>query len=156
MDAFQAMRDGVRQILQEQKASMREIVSGLGGDALNWKPGSGTDAETNSIAQMLSHALDAERFLVAASIDESLDRDRESHFRVTMNSADEMLALIDRIERDVDEYLSRLTPEHLAMEIARPGRTHTGSWWLLHAVEHSREHVGQAYLTRQLYELQTA
>jgi uncharacterized damage-inducible protein DinB len=156
MDAFQAVRDGTRQILREQKSSMREIVGGLSAEALNWKPGTGSAAETNSIAQMLSHALDAERFLIAASIDVALDRDREAHFRVTVGGAHELLELIDGVEREVDGWLDDMTPEHLTAAVARPGRTHSGAWWLLHAVEHSREHVGQAYLTRQLYELQAS
>lgn len=154
MDAFQALRDGARQILHEQKSSMREIVSGLSADVLNWRPGAEAGAETNSIAQMLSHALDAERFLVAATLDITLDRDREAHFRVTVGNAQEMLALIDSVEREVDGWLDDLAPEHLSTEVTRPGRTHTGAWWLLHAVEHSREHIGQAYLTRQMYDLQ--
>ncbi|HUG13472.1 MAG TPA: DinB family protein [Thermomicrobiales bacterium] len=156
MDAFQAVRTGTQQILREQKASMREIVSGLDADALNWKPGTEAGAETNSIAQMLSHALDAERFLIAAAVDDAIDRDREAHFRVTVDGASDMLALIDSVETEVEAWLSRMTAGHLSQDIARPGRTHSGAWWLLHAVEHSREHVGQAFLTRQLYELRAS
>jgi uncharacterized damage-inducible protein DinB len=153
MDTISAVREGTRQILREQKDSMREIVSGLSAEALNWKPAAEQGAETNSIAQMLSHALDAERYLVSAAVDVNVDRDRESHFRVAVESDSDFLALIDRIEQEVNGYLAQLTAEHLASDIARPGRTHSGTWWLLHAVEHSREHIGQAYLTRQLYEL---
>lgn len=156
MGTFEAVRESTREILQDQKASMREIVTGLSAEALNWKPGIEVDAETNSIAQMLSHALDAERFLLAAAIDETVDRDREAHFRQIVSSADEMLALIDQVETEVEGFLGRMTAEHLAAEVARPGRSHNGAWWLLHAVEHSREHIGQAYLTRQMYELQSA
>jgi hypothetical protein len=36
----------------------------------------------------------------------------------------------------------------------RLGRIKPGVWWLLHAVRHSREHIGQMYLTRQMYEQQ--
>jgi uncharacterized damage-inducible protein DinB len=152
VDPIQAVRDSTRQILREQKASMREIVTGLSPEALNWKPAAEQGAETNSIAQMLSHALDAERFLTAAAINVTVDRDREAHFRVTVDNADEMLALIDRTEQEVEGFLGHLSGEHLATEVARPSRTHTGAWWLLHAIEHSREHIGQAYLTRQLFE----
>jgi uncharacterized damage-inducible protein DinB len=153
MDALRAIREGTWQILREQKAAMREIVTGLSAEALNWQPEAEQGAETNSIAQMLSHALDAERFLLAAAVDATVDRDREAHFRVRVDNDAELLALIDRIEQEVNGYLDRLTDTFLTQEIARPGRTHSGAWWLLHAVEHSREHIGQAYLTRQLYEL---
>jgi hypothetical protein len=149
-DAITTLRDEARAILGEQKDEMRAVVRGLSAAALNWAPAGG--AETNSIAQMLSHALEAERFLVAAAVDAEVDRDREAQFRVHLDDAADLLALIDRTQREVEGYLAQLTAERLAAEVARPNRTHTGSWWLLHAVEHSREHIGQALLTRQLYE----
>ena len=147
MDALKA---AAKQVLGVQKQAMRDVVSGLDGTALNWKPLDGQ--ETNSIAVLLSHALDAERYLVASSVDVTLDRDREAQFRVEVESAGDLLALIDRTETEVNGWIDSLTAEQLAAEIARPNRTHTGAWWLLHAIEHSNEHVGQALLTRQLYE----
>jgi uncharacterized damage-inducible protein DinB len=146
--AMEVLRDGARQVLSEQKASMREIVSDMSAEALNWKPQGVGD--TNSIAQMLAHALDAERFLVAAAVDQQVDRDRERHFRVSVARSQELLDLIDQIEQEVNGYLERLTPAHLGQQITRSGRSHSGTWWLLHAIEHSREHIGQAYLTKQL------
>lgn len=147
-DPIAAVRESIRQILQTQHAGWREIVTGLGPDALNWKPG----GDTNSIAVLLSHALDAERFLLATSVDTEIDRDRDAKFRVSASSADELLALVDQTERDVDGYLDALTSGHLSREITRTTRSHTGSWWLLHAIEHSCEHLGQAALTKQMWE----
>jgi uncharacterized damage-inducible protein DinB len=145
-----ALKTAAKQVLAVQKQAMRDVVSGLDAEALNWKPLDGQ--ETNSIAALFAHALDAERFLIASSVDVTLDRDREAQFRVEVASADELLALIDRTETEVNGWIDRLTAEHLATEIARPNRTRTGAWWLLHAIEHSNEHVGQALLTRQLFE----
>ncbi len=147
-DPVAAVRESTRQILQTQHAGWREIVSGLDTNALNWKPGD----ETNSIAVLVSHALDAERYLLATSVDTEIDRDREAKFRVTASSADELLSLVDQTESDVNGYLDALTCDHLVKEIARPNRSHVGSWWLLHAIEHSCEHLGQAALTRQMWE----
>ncbi len=147
-----ALKTAAKQVLGEQKKAMRDVVSGLDGAALNWKPIDGQD--TNSIAVLLSHALDAERYLVASSVDVTLDRDREAQFRVEVASDADLLALIDRTETEVNGWIDSLTAEQLAAEVARPNRTHSGAWWLLHAIEHSNEHVGQAMLTRQLYEAQ--
>ena len=36
----------------------------------------------------------------------------------------------------------------------RLGRRFLGSWWIFHVLEHNREHIGQAGLTRQLYQEQ--
>jgi uncharacterized damage-inducible protein DinB len=147
-DATNATRDAVRTILHDQHRRWREVVTGLDAKALNWKPGD----ETNSLAVLLSHSLDAERFLLASSVDVEVDRDREAKFRVEAASADDLLAHIDEMEREIDGYLDQTTDETLAAEIARPGRSRTGAWWVLHAVEHSCEHVGQAELTRQMWE----
>ena len=147
-----ALKTAAKQVLAEQKKAMRTVVSGLDSKALNWKPLN--DQETNSIAVLLSHALDAERYLVASSVGVTLDRDREAQFRVEVTSDADLLALIDRTEDEVNGWLDSLTAEHLAAEVERPNRTHTGAWWLLHGIEHSNEHVGQAMLTRQLYEAQ--
>lgn len=147
-DPVTTIRDESRMVLHTQHASWKEIVTGLSSDALNWKPG----AQTNSIAVLLFHALHAERSLVAAAAGTQLPRDREAEFRVTASGADALLSLIDETEKDVDGYITMLTGDHLSQEVARTTRIRTGCAWLLHALEHGREHVGQAYLTRQLWE----
>lgn len=147
-DPIAVLRDELRNTLADQHNSFREVISGLTTEALNWKP---VD-DANSICVLVSHSLDAERFLLSSAVDVPVERDRESHFRATTTGADELLALIDRAEAENFGYLAQLQGEDLAREIARPGRTHTGAWWALHAIEHTREHVGQALLTRQLWE----
>lgn len=147
-DVVNAIRESARTILHDQHRRWREVITGLDAEALNWKPGD----ETNSLAVLVSHALDAERFLLSSAVDEVIERDREAKFRVEAASPDELLAWIDESERVVDGYLDRLTAENLVAETARPGRTRTGAWWLQHALEHSCEHVGQAELTRQMWE----
>lgn len=147
-DAVNAVRESARTILHDQHRRWREVVSGLDPEALNWKPG----GDTNSIAVLVSHALDAERFLLASSVDVEVDRDREAKFRVEAASADDLLTHIDEMEREIDGYLDQMTAETLSTETARPGRTRTGAWWVHHALEHSCEHVGQAELTRQMWQ----
>jgi uncharacterized damage-inducible protein DinB len=154
-DPTEALRAATRTIFHEQHAAMREIVRDLSDEALNWKPASHGDI--NSIAQMLSHALEAERFLMANTLDREVSRSREAQFKVTASAAD-MLAQIDQTEQSVDGDLDALTGAHLSAEVTRPTsrgpRARSGAWWLLHAVEHSYEHIGQASLTRQLFESQ--
>lgn len=143
-----SLRTTVRQILHEGHDALRRIVAGLDADALDWRPG----PDTNSIAALVAHSLDAERFLVSTAAGIDVPRDREAHFRVRVAGQDVLLALVDQVEGEVDGFLERVGTERLAMRVERPGRAHPGSWWLLHALEHTREHVGQAELTRQLYE----
>jgi uncharacterized damage-inducible protein DinB len=131
---------------------MREIVTDLTPDELNWIPGSNDD--TNSIAQMLSHAMEAERFLVSTTLDRTVDRNREAQFKLANVTSADLLSAIDQTEMLVNSLLDELTVEHLATGVTRPTssgeRTQPGAWWLFHAIEHSCEHLGQARLTRQL------
>jgi uncharacterized damage-inducible protein DinB len=150
LDPVAAICDTSRAILHTQHASWKEIVTGLSPDALNWKPGE----HTNSIAALLSHTLESERFQVATAADTEIPREREAAFRVTASSADELLSLLDEMEKDVDGSIAVLNGDHLSHEVTRTTRTRTGLGWLLNAIGHGREHIGQAYLTRQLWEQQ--
>jgi len=138
----------VRTFLHDGHTAMRALVDGLSPAALNWKPGE----ETNSIAALVTHALDAERHLTAAVADLSLVRDREAAFRVQGLTRAELAAMIDATEQDVDGHLALVTHDRLAATIVRPNRTATGAGWLILVAAHSREHLGQASLTRQLAE----
>lgn len=140
--------DQVEVHLRENHAAMREVLAGLTPEALDWRPG----PETNSIAAIFSHAIDAERHLTAAVAGLTLPRDREAAFRVRGMTADELSAQIDAVERDVHDHLGRITEEHLSNSLTRGERTRSGVWWLLQVAGHSREHLGQAALTRQLVE----
>ncbi len=136
-------------MLHECHAGMRTVVAGLDAEALNWRPAE----DANSIAALVAHPLDAERFLVAAVAGIELDRDREAQFRITAGDAGELASLIDGLEAEVDGYLDRIRPEALAELVTPPNRaSRPGIGWLLHVTSHSREHVGQALLTRQLWE----
>ncbi len=132
----------------EAHAAMRAVVSGLSPALLDWKPG----METNSIAVLIAHTLDSERALTAIVAGVVLPRDREAAFRASGLTADDLLALIDATEREVDGFLGGLTQDRLDAPIERPMRTASGASWLLRAAVHSREHIGQATLTRQLAE----
>ncbi len=138
----------VRGQLQEAHDEFRALLGRVPADLLDRRPAE----DANSISVLVAHSLDAERFLVATAADTRVERDREAQFRVQGLSHDELLGLIDRLEADVAEHLENVTAESLARRIERPGRIHQGLWWLLHALEHTREHLGQASLTAQVLE----
>ncbi len=151
-DLVATVRAAVESTLREQHDVLRELVRGLNPAVLNWSPG----PDMNSIAVLVGHLLDAERYLVAAALGEVVERDRERWFRYQAESDAALLELIDRTEAETRERLSRVTAESLVTEFSPPndrlGRRYTGVRWLLHAVQHNREHIGQALLTRQLAE----
>jgi hypothetical protein len=127
------------------------VVNSLHAEVLNWTPAPGA----NSIAAIVFHALDAERELVAAAAGVIVAHDGTESFGFAATSAEELLAMIDRAEHEIDGHLDQFRDEHLGRTSTRRGWTETGAWWLLHAVGHTREHVGQAQLTRQWWEHHT-
>jgi hypothetical protein len=145
---MEAMRTTVREILRDQRRQWRNVVAGLDAEALNWKPGQ----DANSIAVLVAHTFDAERFLMAHVVGIRLDRDREARFRTVVSGPDELLTIIDGAEREVDGYVELMSGDALAADMPHATGPHLGAWWPLHALEHSREHLGQALLTRQMYE----
>lgn len=152
-DAIEALKEAAHTIFHRQNDMWREVIDGLDADALNWRPGE----ETNSIAVLVAHAFDSTRFHTANSVGLSLERNREEKFLTAAGGADELRALIDEVEREVDSYIDRLSRDSLTEVYTRPAqnnttRIHSGAWWLLHALQHASEHIGQASLTRQLYE----
>lgn len=147
-----AVREAVAATLREQHQVLRELVRGLSPAVLNWSPG----PEMNSLAVLVGHLLDAERYLVAAAVHEAIERDRERWFRYEAASDTALLELIDQTEAESLARLERLTADTLMREWTPPndrlGRRFTGMRWLLHAIGHNREHLGHASLTRQLAE----
>jgi hypothetical protein len=149
-----AIRRGVTQVLREQHDAMRETIEGLDEDALNWVPG----PETNSLAILFTHTLGAEDSITATILGDQIERDRAAEFQVRISDPEELRRRIDEVEQRVLARVDRLTGAELAAQKSPPrdrlGRNYLGSWWLFHAVEHNREHIAQAGLTRQLYEQQ--
>jgi hypothetical protein len=144
------VKSTTREILHDQHREWRKVLVGLDANALNWKPG----PETNSIAVLVAHTFDAERFLMATVLGVKFERDREATFRTVAAAADELLRIIDQTETEVDVYVERLSVDSLLSDLVLASGPHSGAWCPLHAIEHSREHLGQALLTRQMYEQQ--
>lgn len=137
--AFQrAFRDG--------HEALAQALAGLSTDQLDWRPG----ADENSLAVLALHALDAERFLLAAVADEVIERDREAIFRIRAILPAALLEMVRSRSDEMESRLARLPIARLEATISRGSLSGSGLWFLVHAVEHTREHIGQAQLTRQL------
>jgi hypothetical protein len=71
---------------------------------------------------------------------------------------EELIAEIDRVDSLIPGLIDRLSAEDLEEMRTRPNdrlnREKPGIWWLFHGMRHTREHIGQMLLTRQLYEQQ--
>ena len=149
---------GAREIAQTIQAlyhdihdKFREQVRGLDHGTLNWRP----LPKANSIAVLVTHTLGSEREMVRALRQIPSDRDRDSEFKVELESAD-LLGMLDQADRELDEHIAALSPADLTEVRPRGDRPpRPGIQWLVSNYGHAREHLAQLELTKQLYDSRT-
>ena len=130
---------------------MRKQVRGLDHGTINWKP----LPLANSIAVLIVHTLGSEREMIRAVRKLATDRDRDAEFKAEMD-ADDLIALLDQTDREVDEHLAALTAADLTEMRPRGDRPpKLGLDWLVSNYGHAREHLAQIELTKQLYDSRT-
>jgi uncharacterized damage-inducible protein DinB len=148
--------EAARAVFRRSFDELRGSADGLPAEALNWRPVEGA----NSIAVLVTHSLHSTRSWLSVALGVPLpERDRESEFRAAAGEPSEMLALLEAMSGqclglldgpgEVDWTAMRRT--HPRLRRGEPQEV-PAAWALLHALEHLREHAGQAFLTRQLWE----
>jgi Protein of unknown function (DUF664) len=144
------------EIIEGSIEGIRGAISGLPADALNWLP---SRDGTNPIAVLAVHAMHSTRSWLAVAVGAPLPaRDRDAEFRTVVDDPGELLETVDGLAEDcrallaVDAFEPGVMREsHLRASSGR-AEVVSGAWALVHAVEHLREHMGHAQLTRQLWE----
>ncbi len=141
--------DAARRIFAETADSYLENLGRQSVEQLNWSPPWG---ETNSAAVIATHAFGSTRSWFACAMGAPLpERDRDAEFRVVATSSEDLVSRIRAVRSECEAYLAG--EPALAWEAPRASHTgeETGAWALLHGVEHLREHLGQLWLTDELY-----
>jgi uncharacterized damage-inducible protein DinB len=146
-----------RDLFEEAFGELRDAIAGMPGDALNRRPGG---EDTNAVSVLATHAMQAARMWIACALGEPIpERNRPSEFRARAESAEELLARVDEVADACRALLATGSAFDPGAEREEPptspgaprtGKRTTAAWALIHAVEHLREHAGQAALTRQL------
>jgi DinB superfamily len=147
----QSIARTVGALYREIHDKFREQVRGLDHGTLNWRP----LPKANSIAVLVTHTLGSEREMIRALRLIESDRDRESEFKVELEAAD-LLALLDRADRELEMQIAALTTADLTEMRPRGDRPpKPGIEWLVSNYGHAREHLAQLELTKQLYDSRT-
>src|ERR1700693_4767034 len=106
---------------------MRDLVRGMDHGTLNWKP----LPLANSVAVLVVHTLGSEREMIRAVRSLSTERDRPAEFEAEAEVAD-LLALLDRADRELDEHIGALTAADLTEMRPRGDRPpRVGFDWLV-------------------------
>ncbi|HEY6567660.1 MAG TPA: DUF664 domain-containing protein [Actinomycetota bacterium] len=143
-----------RDILSDSLDELRKAVDGCTADELNRRP-AGDD--TNGLAVLVTHAMGSTRAWLSVAVGAPLpERDRDAEFLVVVEDPGAFLATFDAAAGQCRSLLATDAPFDPGRVGTAPWRTYgsdepvTAAWALLHAVEHLREHVGHAQLTRQI------
>lgn len=145
--------EAARELFDEAFGQIRDAIEGLSPEALAWRPPA---EDTNPITVLATHGLHSTRWWLTVARGAPLpDRDRPSEFVAETGNAEELLSFTDRMVSDCRARLDPAEPFDPAVTREVPDDDPvTAAWALLHALEHLREHVAQAQLTRQLWERQ--
>jgi hypothetical protein len=146
--------EAARDILSDSLDELRRAVDGCTADQLNRPP---AGDRTNGLAVLATHALASTRSWLSLATGAPLpDRDRDAEFLVVVDDPAAFMA-------DVDAWSTEIRALLASDRVFDPGRTApapwraddpdepvSAAWALLHALEHLREHVGHAQLTRDV------
>ena len=151
--------DAARRLLEDSLGAMREAIAGADPRALNWRPGG---EDTNPLAVLVVHSMHSTRSWLSVATGVPLpERDRPSEFLATAEQADELLTFFDAMANECRALLDGAGAFDAGAQ-RETNRTSSSdevevvsaAWALLHALEHLREHVAHAQLTRQLWDEQ--
>lgn len=131
-----------------------EAIDGLPVAALDWSPG----MDYNSITRLVVHLTGAERFLFSDVIlGKPSGRDRDAEFQALGWTGAELVERIGVAEAAIQAALETLSLADLEAERIHPKHNNPVlvGFAVLHALEHSAEHLGEIRLLRRLWQKQS-
>jgi len=158
---MQAIRAAAEALLLSGCADLRAAIEGLGDEALLWVPA----PETSPLATLVRHATSSTRYQLGAAATGSADAlaytraERPAAFAGKPGDFAELSRVITTLETAIPVLVAQIPDSGLDAPVTfnapREGGPPTRAWMLLHSLDHLREHVGHAQLTRQMWEGRT-
>jgi len=130
---------------------VKKAIEGLSVEALDWVPA----GNSNSINVLVTHLCGAERFwAVDIAPGGTSDRVREEEFKAEGLNEIDLANLLDETLRAINDAFETLTLGSLQTMVHsnQHDMDVTAGWAILHALEHTAQHVGHIQLTVQLWE----
>ncbi len=130
---------------------VKKAIEGLSVEALDWIPA----GNTNSINVLVTHLCRAERFWAAEiATGSQSDRVREVEFEAEGLNVIDLVNMLDETQQAINNAFEQLTLSDLEVMrySAQNDMNVTTGWAILHALEHTGQHVGHIQLTVQLWE----
>jgi hypothetical protein len=147
-----SLTSAVIALLHQVHDQLRDEISGLDENALNWVPTAGA----NSISTIIAHLVGSEAETLRCVAGLPCERDRGAEFAGKERTMGEVLELLDEADDLITTLKPRLEPDRLKSVFALPTlpaeEVRSGLTWLVGNYGHAREHVGHIQLTKQLYQ----
>jgi hypothetical protein len=142
--------EAAREILDESLDALGHAIEGASVEELSWRPA----PDANSVVVLVVHGLHSTRWWLSVATGAAMpDRDRPSEFLAEAESQTELATMLSEMGGECQALLAGAGEFQPAATWTHPtdGDVLTRAWALLHALEHLREHVAQALLTRQAW-----
>jgi uncharacterized damage-inducible protein DinB len=142
--------------LESMHKKARAAIKALGDDGVNWQP---PFPETNTAAVIVTHMCGSEAQWVGEYVGgKPARRNRDSEFKQPERTVKGLIALIDRVDAESKEAISKHTSATLSQpaKTGRPDYKGTVRDCVLHALTHESEHVGHLELTGQMWRARKA
>ncbi|MBA3944116.1 MAG: DUF664 domain-containing protein [Herpetosiphonaceae bacterium] len=144
-------------LLDRMREDVREVLLGLYGAGLNWRP---LPTDTNSVYALAQHSAWVEDWWigsVAARAPFPHNWDNDEDLASSGDDPADLLVFLDQAAVRTAAFFATLDPDELGARrerIRRDGSVDTRSvrYCIVHTIEHYSEHIGQMRLTRQLWE----
>lgn len=142
--------------LEGMRQAVRDVLLGLTADGLNWRP---LPAGTNSLYNLAQHVAWVEQWLIGhelGGVPFPHDWSQGQDLAGSGEDPADLLFWLDEAATTTGDVLRRLEPGALDGKRTRTEdgveRTRSLRWFVVDAIEHYAEHLGQMRLTRQLWE----
>jgi len=137
--------------LEDMHGYYRQYLDGLSTEQLDWSP----DEDMNSLCVLAIHVTQAERYWIGVGLGDLIERDRPAEFRASGHRLDDLLARFDKnfaFYKTAFESMSVSRFDEVVTVTLNPDNPFdvTRGWAILHAVDHTAEHLGHTGITRQL------
>ena len=139
--------------MNELRDQIKNVLEGLPGEALDWRPIEGEgELTTNSLGVIVTHLAGSGMYLIKEIIGGlPVHRDRDAEFATQRVNASTLKARLDGAVKIVEEVLSPLKESQMEEDRKYRDRTAKVRWIILHVIEHTAQHLGHMQLTRQLW-----
>jgi uncharacterized damage-inducible protein DinB len=140
-------------LFDQLQARHRELLTALEElppEAYDWKPA----PEMNSMAVLIFHLTGGERYWIGDVVKgEDSHRDRDAEFKVSGLTREALKQRVNDLEAYEKSVLDEMKMEQLEEERMSPRhqKTYSVAWGLMHALEHTAEHVGHIHVMKDLW-----